>query len=160
MNLPPLLYKLPREEEKGEEGHFAEERISKQKWTSNTLSPSSIHIASWNMYDHPPTPYPPSDGLNSSTIIFLQRWLWHWIIHKGWYTLKQRNQTKYLYMWVVYIYIDLYMHTNMFVSDGRSGIEMVGIYIYKYIHIYLHKTKLQHSGVIKYQWTVSWSLSN
>ena len=39
-------------------------------------------------------PYPTSYGLNSSTTIFLGEWLWHWITCKGWYAIKQRNQTK------------------------------------------------------------------
>ena len=34
-----------------------------------------------------------SCGLNSITVVYLQEWLWHQITHKGWYAIKQRNQT-------------------------------------------------------------------
>ena len=37
--------------------------------------------------------YPPSYGLNSTTTVLLEGWVWHWITHKGWYDIKQRNQT-------------------------------------------------------------------
>ena len=37
-------------------------------------------------------PYPPSYGLNSTTID-LQGCLWNWTTHEGWYSIKQRNQT-------------------------------------------------------------------
>ena len=36
-------------------------------------------------------PYPPSYGLNSTNTVLL--WEWHWITCKGWYAIKQRNQT-------------------------------------------------------------------
>ena len=26
--------------------------------------------------------------------VHLQGWLWHWITHKGWYAIKQRNESK------------------------------------------------------------------
>ena len=39
-------------------------------------------------------PYPPGYGLNSTTTVLLEGWLWHWITYKGWYAIKQRNQTK------------------------------------------------------------------
>ena len=32
-----------------------------------------------------------SYGLNSTTCVLLQRWLWHLITHEGWYTIKQRR---------------------------------------------------------------------
>ena len=35
----------------------------------------------------------PSYGLNSTLTVLLQRWLWDWITHKGWYAIKQRNQS-------------------------------------------------------------------
>ena len=35
-----------------------------------------------------------SYGLNSTTTVLLQVWLWHWITHEGWYAIKQRSQTK------------------------------------------------------------------
>ena len=31
----------------------------------------------------------PSSGLNGTITVLLQEWLWHWITHKGWYTIKQ-----------------------------------------------------------------------
>ena len=30
-------------------------------------------------------------GLNSITAVLLQEWFWHWIIHEGWYAIKQRS---------------------------------------------------------------------
>ena len=36
----------------------------------------------------------PSYGLNSITAVFLQGWFGHQITYKGWYAIKQRNQTK------------------------------------------------------------------
>ena len=39
-------------------------------------------------------PYPPSYGLNSTTIVLLEKWLWHWITYKIWYAIKQRNHPK------------------------------------------------------------------
>ena len=33
----------------------------------------------------------PGYGLNSITTVLLQRWIWHWITHKSWYTIKQTN---------------------------------------------------------------------
>ena len=36
----------------------------------------------------------PSNGLNCITAVFLRERLWHWIIHEGWYAIKQRNQIK------------------------------------------------------------------
>ena len=40
---------------------------------------------------------PPSYRLNSTTSVLLQGWLWHQITHKGWYVIKQSNQTKVLF---------------------------------------------------------------
>ena len=40
---------------------------------------------------------PYSYGRNSSTTFLLQGWLWHWITHKGWYAIRQRNQTKSIF---------------------------------------------------------------
>ena len=45
----------------------------------------------WERYE---PPYPPSYGLNSTTTVLLGEWIWHWITYKGWYAIKQRNQTK------------------------------------------------------------------
>ena len=45
----------------------------------------------WEMYE---PPYPPNYEINSTTIVLLEEWLWHWITNKGWYAIKQRNQTK------------------------------------------------------------------
>ena len=36
----------------------------------------------------------PCYELNCTTTVLLQRWLWHWNNNEGWYTIKQRNQTK------------------------------------------------------------------
>ena len=38
--------------------------------------------------------FPLSYGLNSSTTVILQGWIWHKITHKGWYAIKLRKQTK------------------------------------------------------------------
>ena len=38
-------------------------------------------------------PYPPCYGLNSTTTVLQGDWLWHLIAYKGWYAIKQRNQT-------------------------------------------------------------------
>ena len=38
-------------------------------------------------------PYPPGYGLNSTTTALLGEWLSHQITYKGWYAIKQRNQT-------------------------------------------------------------------
>ena len=35
---------------------------------------------------------PLSYKINSTIIVLLQGWLWQWITHKSWYTMKQRNQ--------------------------------------------------------------------
>ena len=40
------------------------------------------------------SPYSASYGLNSTTTLLLQRWLWNYITRKDWYTMKQGNQTK------------------------------------------------------------------
>ena len=42
---------------------------------------------------------PPSYGLNSTTTVLLEVWLWHWITQEGWYAVKQRNQTKQINVW-------------------------------------------------------------
>ena len=41
-----------------------------------------------------------SHGLNSITVVFLQGWFWHWITHKGWYTIKQRNKNYSLWTYL------------------------------------------------------------
>ena len=38
------------------------------------------------------SPYPTSNGLNSTTTVLLGEWLWHWITYRGWYDIKQRIQ--------------------------------------------------------------------
>ena len=43
----------------------------------------------WERYEHP---YPPSYGLNSTTTALLGEQIWHLIIYKGSYAIKQRNQ--------------------------------------------------------------------
>ena len=60
----------------------------------------------WERYE---PPYPPSYGLNSTTNVHLGEWLWHWIIYKGWYAIKQRNQTFiYLFHQLVYWIIPIW----------------------------------------------------
>ena len=39
--------------------------------------------------------FPASCGLNSSTTVLQQWWIWHYIIHEGWYVIKRRHQTKW-----------------------------------------------------------------
>ena len=48
---------------------------------------------SWERYE---PSYPPSYGLNSTTTVLLEGWLWHLLTYKGWYAIKQKkpNQTK------------------------------------------------------------------
>ena len=36
---------------------------------------------------------PLSYGLDSTTTVLLEEWLWHYITHEGWYAITQRNQT-------------------------------------------------------------------
>ena len=38
----------------------------------------------------------PSYGLNSTTAVLLEVWLWHYITHEGSYAIKQRNPTQTL----------------------------------------------------------------
>ena len=45
----------------------------------------------WERYE---PPYPLSYELDSTTTVVLEGWLWHWITYKGWYAIKQRNQTR------------------------------------------------------------------
>ena len=47
---------------------------------------------------HEPS-YSSSYGLNSTTTVLLQVWLWHWITHEGWYAIKQRIQAKLFLAW-------------------------------------------------------------
>ena len=42
-------------------------------------------------------------GLNSITTVLLQKWLWHWIIHKRWSANKQRNQNFYLHFYIILV---------------------------------------------------------
>ena len=35
--------------------------------------------------------------LNSTTTVLLGEWLWHLITYKGWYAIKQRNQTNHIF---------------------------------------------------------------
>ena len=50
----------------------------------------------WERYE---PPYPPSlsSQLNSTTTVFLGEWLWHSITYKGWYAIKQRNQSNSMF---------------------------------------------------------------
>ena len=43
----------------------------------------------WERYE---PPYPPSYGLNSTTTVLLEGWIWHWITQEGWYATKQINK--------------------------------------------------------------------
>ena len=53
-----------------------------------------VHFRTDTLGERYEPPYPPSYGLNSTSTVLLEEWLWHWITHKGWYAIKQRNQTK------------------------------------------------------------------
>ena len=57
---------------------------------------SSIHFktnAPWERYE---PPYPPSYGLNSTTTVLLEGWIWHSITQEGWYAFKNNKQTWFL----------------------------------------------------------------
>ena len=43
----------------------------------------------WEMYE---PPYSSGYGLNRTTIVLLEGWLWHQITYKGWYAIKQRQK--------------------------------------------------------------------
>ena len=45
----------------------------------------------WESYK---PPYPSSYGLNNITTVLLEGGLWIKITYKGWYAIKQRNETK------------------------------------------------------------------
>ena len=40
-------------------------------------------------------PYPLSHGLNITTSVLRQGWLWHEITHEGWYTIKNKETKPY-----------------------------------------------------------------
>ena len=64
------------------------------------VSMFELHVLSlsgnypWERYE---PPYPPSYALNCTTTVLLGQWLCHWMTYKGWYAIKQRNQTVYIY---------------------------------------------------------------
>ena len=58
-----------------------------------TLLRSLSDKYSWERYD-PPTLSPPSYRLNVISVVLLQWCLWHYIIHMGWYAIKQIDLTK------------------------------------------------------------------
>ena len=59
-------------------------------------------------------------GLNNSTKVFLQEWLWHSITSEWWYTIERKSNRNYI---IKHAYIHTYIHT----------------YIYIYIYIYIYK---------------------
>ena len=61
---------------------------SKRVRTPVTLLRSLSGKYPWERYE---PPYPPSDGLNSTTTVLLGEWLWHLITYKGRYAIKQKS---------------------------------------------------------------------
>ena len=61
-----------------------------------------------------------SYGLNSTTSAFLQEWIWHEIIHKSSYAIKQINETK----------PNIYKNNQSFYSTGRPNNYIWEIKIY------------------------------
>ena len=58
---------------------------------SSCVLHSLLDKYTWERYD---PPYPPHYGLNSTTTVLHEGWLWHLITYKCLYAIKQRNQTK------------------------------------------------------------------
>ena len=52
----------------------------------------------------------PRYGSNCTTNVIVQEWIWHYIIHEGWYTIKQRKQNKLLIVspWLCGLYIGMW----------------------------------------------------
>ena len=50
----------------------------------------------------------PTNGLNSTITVLLQRWLWHYITHERRYAIKQRDKT--------HINVTIYLSANKFTS--------------------------------------------
>ena len=74
-------------------------------------------------------PYPPSNGLNSTTAVLLEGWIWHLIPTKVYLLLKKPNQIDYVFIssWTIYINSSLYfislpypLLTN---SIGKSNVK-------------------------------------
>ena len=40
-----------------------------------------------------------TEAVNNIFTVLLQVWIWHWITHKGWYAIKQRNWSRKLYLY-------------------------------------------------------------
>ena len=65
--------------------------VSGSRWVNIRLGvllliPKSPH---WERYN---PSYSFIYGLNSITDVIQQEYIWHWITHEGWYTIKQRNK--------------------------------------------------------------------
>ena len=69
---------------------------SKQVQNPVSLLCSLSDSYSWDRYE---PPYPLSCWLNTIAAVLLQWWLWFYITHKGWYAIKQRNQSKRFMYW-------------------------------------------------------------
>ena len=41
---------------------------------------------------------PPSYGLNNTTTVLLEGWIWHWITKEGWYAVKKQRTTLCFYL--------------------------------------------------------------
>ena len=75
----------------------ATNKLSLMCWTA-TLKKTSLNFSCAIMFTFRligiELSYSPHNyGLNSTTAILLQWWLWHLITHENWFAIKQRNQT-------------------------------------------------------------------
>ena len=72
-------------------GNSAGLRIrSKRVRTLVTLLRSLSDKYPWKRYD---PSYPSTSGLNSTTTVLLEVWLWHWITQECSYAIKHQNQS-------------------------------------------------------------------
>ena len=55
--------------------------------------------------------YPTNDGLNSTITVRLEGRIWHYITHKGWYAIKQRNLNRFL---LVLMFCSLSLYTPVY----------------------------------------------
>ena len=78
----------------------------------NTSSSITFHFGlmasgkAWTLYSR-------SYGLDNTTTILLQGWLWYYITHEGWYAITQRNQTNPL--WSLSLSFTLYFSVFLYV---------------------------------------------
>ena len=64
--------------------------------------------------DMTPTYTPSYGSLNSTTTVFLQEWLWHYISSQTWYAIKQRNLTRNCLFCPQNVYFSLVFYRKYF----------------------------------------------